>query len=140
MDVRSAMTANPACCSRETPVPQVAQMMIDNDCGEIPVVDERGAPVGVITDRDITTRVVAQGRDPSQCTAGEAMSNQVQTVRADSDVQDAYSLMEDAQVRRVPVVDDNDKIVGMFALADLALSGKNRATAQTVREVSEPRH
>lgn len=139
MDVRSAMTSNPACCNQQTPLPQVAQMMIDHDCGEIPVVDAAGMPVGVVTDRDITTRVVAQGRDPGQCCAADAMTSPVKTVRADTDIDDARKIMETAQVRRLPVVDEKGRVTGMFAQADLALAGSKRDTAKTVKEVSEPR-
>src|SRR5687767_10008669 len=104
-NVTSVMTANPACCSAETSLRDVAQMMIDNDCGEIPVVDDKGVPVGVVTDRDITVRIVAEGRDTMSATASDAMSSPVQTVRADSSLKDATKLMEAAKIRRVPVVD-----------------------------------
>lgn len=139
MDVQSVMTSKPACCQQATPLRDVAQMMIDHDCGQIPVVDQGGMPIGVVTDRDIAIRVVAQGRDHNQCCAGDAMSSPVQTVRQDSTLKDAVCLMESAKVRRVPVVDDGGKLCGMFSLADLALSGKDAATYEVVREVSEPK-
>lgn len=139
MNVESMMTANPACCKPATPLSEVAKMMIDHDCGQIPVVDEGGCPVGVVTDRDIAIRVVADGRDSSQCCAKDAMSESVKTVRRDSPLKDAVCLMESAKVRRVPVVDAEGKLCGMFSLADLALAGKDEATAEVVREVSEPK-
>lgn len=139
MNVESVMTANPACCQAKTPLSEVARLMIDHDCGQIPVVDADGCPVGVVTDRDIAIRIVADGRDSSQCCAGDAMSHSVKTVRRDSALNDAVCLMESAKVRRVPVVDADGKLCGMFSLADLALTGKDEATAELVKEVSEPK-
>ena len=137
-NVTSVMTANPACCTAETPLRDVARMMIDNDCGEIPVVDAGGVPVGVVTDRDITIRIVAEGRDTMNATASDAMSAPVKTVREDSTVKDATALMEAAKIRRVPVVGANGKLSGILSLADIALSGKDRQTAEVVKQVSEP--
>lgn len=139
MNVESFMSANPACCQAKTPLSEVARLMVDNDCGQIPVVDESGCPIGVVTDRDIAIRVVADGRDSSRCCASDAMSESVRTVRHDSALKDAVRLMESAKVRRVPVVDGDGKLCGMFSLADLALAGKDETTAEVVREVSEPR-
>ena len=71
MDIRSVMTPNPACCSPDTSLQDVAQMMMNNDCGQIPVADQNRQPLGVITDRDIAVRAVAQGMDPSSATVGD---------------------------------------------------------------------
>ena len=137
-DLTSVMTANPACCTAETSLRDVARMMIDNDCGEIPVVDGKGVPVGVVTDRDITVRIVAEGRDTMSATAADAMSAPAKTVREDSSLKDATALMEAAKIRRVPVVGANGKLSGILSLADIALSGKDRQTAEVVKQVSEP--
>ena len=137
-DVTSIMTANPASCRADTPLPQVAQLMVDNDCGQIPVVDGDNKPVGVVTDRDIAVRVVAAGKDSSQATAVDAMSKPCTTVASGSSVQDAARAMEGAKVRRVPVVDADGKLAGIVAIADLVKAGKAEATAQVVKEVSEP--
>jgi CBS domain-containing protein len=94
-------------------------------------------PLGVVTDRDIALRVVAVGGD-GLSTAGDIMSSPVKTVQADSDLKDCVCLMEDAQVRRVPVVDAAGRIAGIVALADIALAGKDKATAEVVKEVSVP--
>lgn len=136
--IDSVMTSRPAACHTDTPIAVVAQLMIDNDCGEIPVVDGQGHPVGVITDRDIVVRLVAAGRDTAATHAGEAMSRPVHTVEASADLRDCVSLMEQAQIRRVPVVDDSGKLTGMVSLADIALAGKDKATAQVVKQVSQP--
>ena len=136
--VTSVMTANPACASAETPLREVARLMIENDCGEIPVVDTKGMPVGVVTDRDITVRIVAEGRDIMNATASDAMSAPVQTVREDSSLKDATALMESSKIRRVPVVDASGKLTGIVSVADIALAGKDGQTAKVVKEVSEP--
>jgi CBS domain-containing protein len=138
MNVSSVMTPNPACCTASTPLREVARMMLDNDCGQIPVVDESQRPIGVVTDRDIAVRMVAEGRDTNQATAADAMSMPVRTVTSDTSLKDAVCLMEADQIRRVPVVDADGKLAGIVAIADLALAGKQEATAEVVREVSEP--
>ena len=80
MDVRSAMTPNPAACSADTPLCEVAKLMRDNDCGQIPVIDAAGHPVGVVTDRDIVVRLLADGRDPNAACASACMSTPAMTM------------------------------------------------------------
>lgn len=142
MDLKSVMTANPACCTRDTPLRDVAKLMVDHDCGQIPVVDSMDSkkPVGVVTDRDIAVRIVAEGRDAGSATASDAMSTPCKTVTTDTSLQDCLCLMEAQQIRRVPVVDAAGKLAGIVAIADISLAGKNEATAQVVKEVSEPKH
>ena len=135
-DITSVMTANPCCCRENTPLKDVAQMMIDNDCGMIPVVDADNRPLGVVTDRDIAVRLVATGK--ADASAADAMSTPCHSVAADSSVQDAVKLMESAKIRRVPVVDGDGRLAGIVSIADLALAGKQEATAQVVKQVSEP--
>ena len=137
-DVTSVMTANPGCCRAETPLRDVAQMMIDHDCGMIPVVDADNKPIGAVTDRDIATRIVACGRDANASSAGDAMTSPVRTVDTATSLYDATCLMEAEKIRRVIVVDGAGKLAGVAALADLALSGKDDATAHVVKQVSEP--
>ena len=137
-EITSVMTANPASCRHDTPLRDVARMMIENDCGQIPVVDDAGAPVGVVTDRDIVVRAVADGGDVAARTAGEVMSRPCSAIGTGTSVQDAVALMEERKIRRVPVVDDAGRLVGIVSIADLALAGKDQATAQVVRQVSEP--
>ena len=138
MQVREIMTQDPACCSTTSRLPEVAQMMVDHDCGEIPVVDDRRRLVGVITDRDITCRVVATGRNPAEVTAAEAMSTPVVTVTADSALEECLRTMEEHQIRRVPVVDGQGGCCGMVAQADIARSASATKTGEVVREVSQP--
>ena len=137
-DVTSVMTANPCCCREDTPLKDVAKMMIDNDCGMIPVVDADNKPIGTVTDRDITVRVVAQGKDSASACACDAMSTPCSTVRSDASLKDAVCMMEAEKIRRVVVVDGDGKLAGVAAIADLALAGKHEATAEVVSKVSQP--
>src|SRR5687768_8722560 len=91
---RDVMTSDPACCTADTTLNRVAQLMVSHDCGEIPVVDATGRPIGVITDRDIVCRVVAEGRNPVEHTAAEYMSQPAVTVRADAPLDEVISTME----------------------------------------------
>lgn len=136
--INTVMTANPSSCRVDTPLADVAQMMIDSDCGMIPVVDEANKPIGAVTDRDITTRIVAAGMDSGLSRAGDAMTSPIKTVTMTTSLYDATCLMEAEKIRRVIVVDGDGKLAGVAALADLALAGKDDATAHVVKEVSEP--
>lgn len=140
-DITSVMTANPACCTRDTPLRRVAELMVEHDCGQIPVVesDADRKPVGVVTDRDITVRIVAEGRDVDAAVAADAMSTPCKTVGSDTSLHDCLCLMQAEQIRRVPVVDASGKLAGIVSIADIALAGKQEATAQVVKEVSETR-
>lgn len=137
-DVSSVMTANPASCNANTPLREVAQLMVDKDCGLIPVVDDDNRPVGTVTDRDIAVRVVAAGKDVATATAQDAMTSPIKTVDNTSSLYDATCVMEAEKIRRLVVVDGDGRLAGVTALADLARAGKDQATAQVVKEVSEP--
>lgn len=137
-DVTSVMTAHPCCCKSGTPLREVAQMMIDNDCGMIPVVDEAGRPIGAVTDRDIAIRIVACGKDASTACACDAMTAPVKTISHETSLYDATCLMEAEKIRRVIVVDGSGKVAGVAAIADLSLAGKDEATAEVVKKVSKP--
>jgi CBS domain-containing protein len=138
MQVRELMTPDPVCCAPSTRLTEVARMMRDQDCGEIPVVDDRGQLVGVLTDRDITCRIVAVGRNPAEVTAAECMSTPVITVHADADLEECLRTMEQHQIRRVPVLDGGGACCGMVAQADIARTASPMKTAEVVREVSQP--
>src|SRR5215212_7824441 len=133
---RDVMTSNPACCTPETPLDQVAKLMVQHDCGEIPDIDRAEHVVGVITDRDIVCRVVAQDKNPMAYTAETCMSDPVVTVPVDAPLSEVVSTMERHQVRRVPVVDEQGCCAGMISQADVASAGKEREIAELVREVS----
>ena len=133
---RDIMTAGPSCCTATATLDQVAKLMVQNDCGEIPIVDHGERLVGVITDRDIVCRVVADGKNPMAHTAEQYMTQPVLSVTADTPIPDLMNLMEKHQIRRVPVVDAQGRCVGIIAQADLAWNGRERDVAELVREVS----
>jgi CBS domain-containing protein len=138
MKVNDLMTKDPACCTPETGLQEVARLMVENDCGEIPVVDSKRTmrPVGVVTDRDIVVRCVAEGSNPLEMEAGDVMSSPVVTVSPDTTMEDVADLMEEHQLRRVPVVDEAGTICGIVAQADIARHANPREVAEVVKEVS----
>jgi CBS domain-containing protein len=139
MQVKEIMTTDPACCTPETSLQEVGKMMIDHDCGEIPVVEnkETNLPIGVITDRDIVCRTVAQGLNPLDLTVADSMSKPCVTVTPDMSVEECSKIMEENKIRRVPVVDAAGSCCGIVALADIALHARRNVAAEVVKEVSE---
>jgi len=133
---RDVMTPNPACCTPTMTLDEVAKLMVHNDCGEIPIVDGSDQLVGVITDRDIVCRVVAEGKNPTAYTAEQFMSQPIVTVPADTPLEEVVATMEKHQIRRMPVVDEQGSCVGIISQADLAWTGGERQVAELVREVS----
>jgi CBS domain-containing protein len=121
MKVSEIMTVKPAYCLAETNLQEVAQMMVLNDCGCIPVVDgeETRKPIGMLTDRDIVTRAIAEGKNPLDLTAGNIMSDNVVTVASETSVEDCCDLMEENQLRRIAVIDENGACCRMIAQADM---------------------
>ena len=133
---RDVMTSNPACCTPETPLEQVAKLMIQHDCGEIPVIDSAEQVVGVVTDRDIVCRTVAQGKNPLAYTAEICMSDPVITVFEDTALAEVLATMEKHQIRRLPVVDHEGRCAGMISQSDVAWVGGEHQVAELVREIS----
>lgn len=134
---KEIMTPAPQCCAAETTLNEVANLMVEADCGEIPVTDASNRLIGVITDRDIVCRVVAKGKNPSAVTAGEAMTQPVVVVNEDTRLEDIVSVMEENQIRRVPVVDATGRCCGIIAQADIAMTAKESEVGEMVREVSK---
>ncbi|PYS78494.1 MAG: CBS domain-containing protein [Acidobacteria bacterium] len=116
------MTPDPTCCTPDTTLQRVAEMMVEHDCGEIPVVDNVASmlPVGVITDRDITCRTVAKGLNPLTLTVADCMTTPCVTVTPDTSLAECCRILEENQIRRVPVVDAGGTCCGIVALADIA--------------------
>jgi CBS domain-containing protein len=133
--IRDLMTSNPVACESSGSVVDAAKQMAQADVGPIPVV-EGDRLVGIVTDRDIVLRVVAEGRDPSSTTVGEIASKQLETVSPDEDLDSALRKMASAQVRRLPVV-ENGRLVGIVAQADVARQGEDRKTGEVVEQVSQ---
>jgi CBS domain-containing protein len=134
---KEIMTPAPQCCSSETLLNEVANLMVEADCGEIPVTDASNRLIGVITDRDIVCRVVAKGKNPSAVTASECMTEPVVVVNADTSLDDVVAVMEENQIRRVPVVDASGCCCGIISQADVALCASEKDTGELVREVSK---
>src|SRR3954469_15026980 len=126
---RDVMTPDSAGCSPHTTLDDGARLMARNDCGEIRVIDTSDQIVGVVTDRDIVCRVVAEGKNPIAYTAETCMSGPVVTVRADAPLEEVVSTMEKHQIRRVPVVDERDSCVGIISQADVSWAGEPRDVA-----------
>jgi CBS domain-containing protein len=133
MNVKEIMTKNPTTCLPTTKLSEVAKLMVDYNCGEIPVVKSREDPelVGVITDRDICCRAIAAGKNPASVAASEVMSSPVFSITADQDLAKSCKTFSDKEVRRLPVVDKKNHVIGILSLADLA----ERAPEQFAREV-----
>ncbi len=139
MQVKDIMTRDPACCTLDTNLQEVARMMVERDCGEIPVVENRQSmkPVGVVTDRDICCRTVAEGKNPLEMTAGDCKSSPCVTVTPEMSVEDCCRVMEENKIRRVPVVDERGACCGIVAQADIAQHAPKQETAEVVRAVSQ---
>ena len=136
--VRDVMTPDPAFCTPETSLEDVAKLMVQHECGEIPVVESHNSllPIGVVTDRDIVCRFVARGKNPLAYAAEHCMSQPVITVSIDAPLAEAVDVMEKHQIRRVPVVDAEGFCVGILSQADIAWSEDEREVGKLVREVS----
>jgi len=132
---REIMTRNVKTATREMTLREVAAMMRDGDMGSIPVV-ENGKLVGIVTDRDIVVRAVAEGRDAS-VPIGEVMTTEVFSVQENDFVFEAIRLMGDRQVRRVPIINETGELVGIIAMADVALETEDELEiAETLEEIS----
>src|SRR5688500_9979029 len=117
--VRDVMTANPDCVSERDSILDAARIMRDSDTGVVPVVDGKKV-IGLITDRDIVVRAIADGKDINNVRVNEIMTKQVRSVKEDSSVDDVFNLMSSAEIRRVPVVNNSNEIVGIVSIGDLA--------------------
>ena len=135
---KDVMTQNPQVVTADASVQEAARLMKSEDTGVLPVVDSTGSRrvVGVITDRDIAIRVVAEGR--SSATVRDAMSTGVRTCKQDDDVKDVMKLMASEQVRRVPIVDDRGELVGIVSQADIVLEADDKRAEETVEQISQP--
>lgn len=139
------MTRDVATVHPRDSVQYAARIMRDEDCGAVPVVDGSGRILGMITDRDITVRLVADGYNAANASVSDCMTDEAFTCHADDTIRDALSVMSNHQVRRIPIVDDRDRVIGIVSQADLALKadrtgGKRvkRAFTDLVGDISEP--
>ena len=134
------MTTNPECCVPTDSVMTAAQLMKSEDVGPIPIVQDKEEMklTGIVTDRDLAIKVVAEARDPKTTQIEEVMSEGLVTCRDNDDVRSVLKLMEENQLRRIPVVDKNDRLQGIIAQADVATRlGSTRAAGAVVQHVSQ---
>jgi CBS domain-containing protein len=134
--VYEVMSDRPRCVTPETLVSEAAQLMESEDVGALPILDGEEL-AGMVTDRDIVIRAVAKGKDPRGMPVGEVASRELVTIHADDDLADALTLMAREQVRRLPVVDSDNKLVGILAQADIAAEAKEKAVGEMVEEISK---
>jgi CBS domain-containing protein len=135
-NVRDAMTENPHSIGHSASVVEAARLMRQQDIGSLPITDEEKL-VGMITDRDITTRVVAEGADATKTSVGDVYSRDLISVEPDRGIDEALQLMARHQVRRLPVV-ENGRLVGIVAQADIALNENEKKTGELVEAISAP--
>ena len=134
--VHEVMTDNPRCVTPETPVAEAARLMKSEDVGSLPIL-EGDKVTGIVTDRDIVLQAVAEGKDPSGMPVREIASRELVTIRPDEDLSEALQLMASYQVRRLPVVDEDNRLVGVLAQADVAAGAKEKDSGQMLQDISQ---
>jgi CBS domain-containing protein len=136
--IREVMTKDPECVKEKDSIRDAARIMQRSDTGIVPVVDDGRRIIGLITDRDIVVRLVAEGKDSTRATVRDAMSRHVRSVRDDTPVAEVLDLMRSAQVRRVPVVDGDNAIIGIVSVGDIAVeTDRDRSVGVTLKDISE---
>jgi CBS domain-containing protein len=134
--IRDVMTSDPRTVEPSATVQEAAKAMRDQDVGPIPIV-ENGSLSGILTDRDIVVRVVAEGKNPSSTTVGDIASRDLVTIDPEQTLDEALRLMAKHQVRRLPVCEEDGRLVGIVAQADVALEGDDRTTGEVVEKISK---
>ncbi len=134
------MTKNPVCCLPDDLVAKAADLMKNEHIGSIPVIEneETKKLIGIVTDRDLTIRIVAEGLDAKSTKVETVMTRKLVTCRAEDDLQKALDAMSENQLRRIPIVDDDNKVLGIIAQADVATRVDHpKKTAAMVKEISQ---
>lgn len=138
MNIQEIMTRHPRTCTADSPVQHAAQLMLDEDVGQIPVIDAQSRVIGVITDRDIVLRCIAAGGDPQHTNVAACMTSPALTLRDDATLDECAHLMAREQVRRVPIIDADGAICGIVAQADIEATDARSLKAQVAERVSVP--
>ena len=133
---RDLMTPDPTCVREDQTLAEAARMLRDLDVGSLPICGNDDRLKGMLTDRDIVVKCIAAGGDPKTATAGSLAEGKPVTIGADDDIREALEMMQQYQVRRLPVIDGHD-LVGIISQADVALALSATETAETVAEISE---
>jgi CBS domain-containing protein len=134
--IRDLMTSNPCTIDADKSVAYAAKMMRDEDVGLAPIVEGEQL-IGTLTDRDIATRVVAEGKDPESTKVRDVATTRLVTIDPQQDLDEALRLMAQHQVRRLPVVEEDGRLVGVIAQADVAREGDERRTGEVVEKISQ---
>jgi CBS domain-containing protein len=142
MRAKDIMTKDPECCRRDDTAQQAARVMRDRDCGCLPIVDDAGRVVGIVTDRDLAVRAIASGKDPDT-KLNDLMTPVAACCGPDDDLRDVEKKMAELQVRRIPIVDGGGRCVGIVSQADIALASRGPAVtdseiALVVEQISQP--
>lgn len=134
---RDVMTANPTTVSEKDSIRDAARIMAKEDTGVVPVVDGRKV-IGMVTDRDIVVRLIAEGKDPAKARVNECMTKSVRSVKEDTLVAEVLSVMSSAQVRRVPVVNASDELVGIVSIGDISTeTNEDGNVGKAIGQISE---
>jgi CBS domain-containing protein len=120
LTAREIMTRGVKTLRRDSSLREVAQLMKDEDCGVVPIVDERGSLVGIVTDRDLVLRAFTGGKTPDQLRAMDVMTDDVECVHPDEDIHSIIAVMGKKQIRRIPVVEKDDRVIGIISMGDIA--------------------
>ncbi len=135
MRVREIMTKDVATATLDSTVEDVATMMKEDDIGSIPVLDD-GELAGIVTDRDIVIRCIAEGKDPAETTVEDILTEELHTVEPDADAEEAARIMADRQIRRLPVVEEGE-LIGVVSLGDIAVKEDTDTASESLQDISE---
>jgi CBS domain-containing protein len=139
MQIKDLMTTDVSFVEPNTPIREIARRMREGDIGSTPVIEDDRL-VGMVTDRDIIVRIVAEGMNVETATARDAMSPGILYCFEDDSVEQVLDNMGDNQIRRLPVVNRDKRLVGVVSLGDLSLAGKRKAAGEALQEISQPSH
>jgi CBS domain-containing protein len=140
MKVKDVMTKDPVCCRLTDTAQEIAKILRDNDIGSVPIISENRKLEGIITDRDLCCTIIAEGLDPRTTPINNYVTRNPLACRADDDLDDCERAMQKNQIRRIPVVDDQQRCIGVVSQADLALREESQKLKETVAEISKPTH
>jgi len=138
--IRDVMTPNPRTVGDRDSIRDVARIMKDQDTGVVPVCDDSRKIIGLVTDRDIVVRLIADGKDPMNARVNEVMTKSVRKVQEDATVDDVLSLMSSSEIRRIPVVNSKDELVGIVSIGDISTeTGEQGKVGRAITDISDAR-
>lgn len=139
MKCKDIMTKHIKSCKTNDNARDAAKLMKELDCGVIPIVNDKEELLGIVTDRDIAIHIVSEGKDANKVKLKECMTTPVITCKSDDNIDDAINTMKNKKIRRIPVVDKNNKLQGIISLGDIAvLAHEEHETFEALEKISEP--